>query len=34
MAFGCKHTTHSHSQHFGWDNSIAPTMIVAPGGSV
>ena len=34
MAFGCKHTIHSHNHHFGWDNSIAPAMTVAPGESV
>ena len=29
-----KHTIHSHSHHFGWDNSIESILTVAPGESV
>ena len=29
-----KHTIHSQKDHFGWDNSIDPVLIVAPGDSV
>jgi acetamidase/formamidase len=28
------HTIHKHHHHLGWDNSIAPVLRVAPGGSV
>ena len=28
---GCKHTIHRNQRHFGWDNSIAPAIRVAPG---
>ena len=34
MAMRCNHTIHSHHHHFGWDNSNASAMTVAPGESV
>jgi len=27
----CNHTIHKHQHHFGWDNSIEPTLTVSPG---
>ena len=30
----CNHTIHKHNHHFGWDNSIEPTLSVAPGQTV
>ncbi len=29
-----KHTIHSHHSHFGWDNSNAPVLTIAPGDEV
>ncbi len=34
MAMGCTHTIHRDHHHFGWDNSHAPAMTVAPGETV
>jgi acetamidase/formamidase len=28
------HTIHQHQHHFGWDNSLAPALTIAPGESV
>lgn len=30
----CNHTIHKHQHHFGWDNSIEPTLSVAPGQTI
>ena len=30
----CNHTIHKHNHHFGWDNSIEPTLSVVPGQTV
>lgn len=30
----CNHTIHKHQHHFGWDNSIEPTLTVKPGETV
>jgi len=30
----CNHTIHKHQHHFGWDNSIKPTLTVTPGQSI
>ena len=30
----CNHTIHKHNHHYGWDNSIEPTLTVAPGKTV
>jgi len=30
----CNHTIHKHQHHFGWDNSIEPTLIVQPGQTI
>ena len=30
----CTHTIHKHNHHFGWDNSIKPTLSISPGQSV
>ena len=34
MAMGCAHTIHREHHHFGWDNSRAPALTVAPGETV
>ncbi len=34
MPSSTKHTIHAGRHHFGWDNSIPPTLTVAPGDSV
>jgi len=31
MCNNCHYTIHNHHHHFGWDNSLAPVKIVAPG---
>ncbi len=28
------HTIHAHQHHFGWDNSVAPVLTVAPGATL
>ena len=28
------HTIHRHQHHYGWDNSLAPTLQIAPGDSI
>ena len=34
MPIDCTHTIHKGCSHFGWDNSFAPTLTVAPGDTV
>ena len=30
----CNHTIHNKCHHFGWDNSLAPTLVVKPGETI
>jgi acetamidase/formamidase len=34
MLNNCKHTIHREHSHFGWDNSFAPQLTIAPGETV
>ena len=34
MPNNCNHTIHREHSHYGWDNSFAPQLTIAPGESV
>ena len=34
MPNNCNHTIHKAHSHYGWDNSFAPQLTIAPGESV